>query len=92
MTTKCSITLTYDTYPKPLPLGTTQDPGLIVLIKRKLIQEATEAVRGAEAVGDAVLIATFRNDLDTLRRTLDLLVPPEMEELYLTEDERHGTN
>ena len=92
MANKCSIALMYDTYPKPLPLGTTQDPGLIVLIKRKLIQEATEAVRGAEAVGDAVLIATFRNDLDTLRKILDLLIPVELEELYLTDEERHGTN
>jgi hypothetical protein len=90
MTAKCSITLTYDTYPKPLPLGTTQDPGLIVLLKRKLIQEAAEALHGAEAVGDAVLIATFRNDLDTLRKTLDLLVPPELEQLYLTGEERFG--
>jgi hypothetical protein len=92
MTAKCSITLTYDTYPKPLPLGTTKDPEMIVLLKRKLIEEAAEALHGAEAVGDAVLIATFRNDLDTLRRTLDLLVPPEMEELYLRENERGSTN
>jgi len=92
MTAKCSITLMYDTYPKPLPLGTTQDPRLIVLIKRKLIQEATEALLGAEAVGDAVLIATFRNDLDTLRKTLDLLIPPDIEQLYLNEQEAFGTN
>ena len=82
----------YETYPKPLPLGTTQDPSLIVLLKRKLIQEATEALHGAEAVGDAVLIITFRNDLETLRKTLDLVISPELEQLYLTEEERHGTN
>ena len=92
MTSKCSITLTYDTYPKPLPLGTTEDPRLIVLLKRKLIQEAAEALHGAEAVGDAVLIATFQNDLDTLRKTLDLLIPPELEQLYLTQEETHGRN
>lgn len=92
MTSRCSITLTYDTYPRPLPLGTTQDPALIVLLKRKLIQEAAEAVHGAETVGDAVLIATFRNDLDTLQKTLDLLIPPELEQLYLTDEDRLGTN
>ena len=92
MATKCSITLTYDIYPKPLPLGTTQDPGLIVLLKRKLIQEAAEALHGAEAVGDAVLIATFRNDLETLQKTLNLLIPVELEELFLTQEERHGAN
>ena len=92
MTSKCSITLMYDTYPKPLPLGTTQNPGLLVLLKRKLMQEATEAVRGAEAVGDAVLIATFRNDLDTLQKTLDLLIPVELEELCLTKEDTHGRN
>lgn len=92
MADKCSIVLMYDTYPKPLPLGTTHDPSLIVLLKRKLIQEATEALSGAESVGDAVLIATFRNDLDTLQKTLDLLIPPELEKLYLAEQERHGQN
>ena len=76
MTSKCSITLTYDTYPKPLPLGTTQDTFLIVLLKRKLIQEAAEALCGAEAVGDAVLIATFQNDLNSTTKDTRFIDSP----------------
>ncbi len=81
--TKCSVVLMYETYPKAMPLGLTDDTHLKVLVKRQLIKEATEALLGAEALGDDVLIASFQSNIDRLRRTLDLLIPMELEGLYL---------
>ena len=77
----------YETYPKATPLGLTDAPHLKVLVKRQLIREATEALRGAEALGDDVLIASFQSGLDKLSKTLDLLIPLELEELYLNGEE-----
>ncbi|MFC1913213.1 hypothetical protein ACFLX7_03365 [Chloroflexota bacterium] len=87
---KCSVVLMYEGLQKPTPLGLTCDPRLKVLVKRQLIKEATEALRGAEALGDDVLIASFKSSVDKLRNTLDLLIPAELEELYLegAEDDR----
>lgn len=84
---KCSVVLMYETYPKAMPLGLTDDPRLKVLIKRQLIIEATEALRGAETLGDDVLIASFQSSLDKLQKTLDLLIPAELEELYLKDED-----
>ena len=75
MTTKCSVTLTYEGFGKPLPLGVTHDPHVTLVVRDQLILEAEQALRGAEAVGDVVLITTFKNDLDTLRRVLNLILP-----------------
>lgn len=83
MTDKCSVELVYETYPKPLPLGSTRDPRILIVVKRVLLQEAEDALRGAEVTGDDVLISTFRNDLDTLRKTLGLVIPQELEESVL---------
>ena len=73
----------YETYPKATPLGLTDDPRLKVLVKRQLIKEAIEALHGAEALGDDVLITSFQSSLDKLQKTLDLLIPRELENLYL---------
>lgn len=88
--TKCSVVLMYETHPRPLPLGLTDDPRLKVLVKRQLMKEAEEALRGAEAMRDEVLIASFRASLDKLRNTLDLLIPPEFEELYAGKEDEEG--
>jgi hypothetical protein len=80
---KCSVVLMYETYPKATPLGLTDDPRLKVMVKRLLIKEATDALRGAEALGDDVLIASFQCSLDRLQNTLNLLIPLEIEELFL---------
>ncbi|MFC1987595.1 hypothetical protein ACFLVH_03525 [Chloroflexota bacterium] len=77
----------YETYPKATPLGLTDDACLKVLVKRQLIREVSEALHGAETLGDEVLMASFQSSLDKLRKTLDLLIPPELEELYLTGDD-----
>ena len=38
----------YDTYPQPMPLALTEDPRTMVIVKRQVIQEAEEAIHGAE--------------------------------------------
>ena len=73
----------YESYPKATPIGLTDDARLKVLVKRQLIKEAMEALRGAKVLGDDVLITSFQSSLDRLRNTLDLLIPSELEELYL---------
>lgn len=85
--TKCSVVLMYETMPKPLPLGWTNDQRIKVIVKRQLLQEAEEALRGAEVLKDEVLIASFQASLDKLRTTLDLLIPPEFEEFYFQSEE-----
>ena len=80
---KCSVVLMYEGFQKPTPLGLTNDARLKVLVKRQLIKEATEALRGAEALGDDVLIASFQSGIERLQKTLDLLIPTELEGLYL---------
>jgi hypothetical protein len=54
----------------------------LVHAKRQLLREATEALRGAEVLKDEVLITDFRGSLNKLQEMLDLLIPPELEELY----------
>ena len=72
----------YEGYTKPMHLGLTDDPRIKILVKRQLIKEATEALCGAEALGDGVLIASFQSSLDRLHKILDLLIPTELEGLY----------
>lgn len=81
MMSKCSVVLMYEGFQKPTPLGLTNDARLKVLIKRQLIKEATDALHGAEALEDDVLIVSFKANLEKLRNTLDLLIPPELEEV-----------
>jgi hypothetical protein len=71
----------YESHPKGMPVGLTDNNLLKVLVKRQLIKEATQAVDGAKVVGDEVLIAHFQSHLEELTNTLDMLIPPELEEL-----------
>ena len=84
---KCSIALVYEAYPK-----TTFESRLKVLVKRQLIREAEAALHEAQELGDDVLVASFQGGLQKLQSTLDLVIPPEVERLYVEEDERRGTN
>ena len=87
---KCSVVLMYETMPKPLPLGWTSDERVKVIVKRQLIKEAEETLRGAKTLKDEVVIASFQASLDKLRQTLDLVIPPELENLYLGQDDEEG--
>jgi hypothetical protein len=72
----------YESYPKAVPLGMTDDPRIKILVKRQLIKEAEEALAGAKALNDDVLVMSFESSLRKLKDTLDLLIPPEIEGLY----------
>jgi len=80
---KCSIALVYEGFPKPVFLGITYDAQLKVLVKRQLLKEARDALQEAETLGDDVLVCSFTSTLDKLQKTLDLVVPPEVEDLCL---------
>jgi acetolactate synthase small subunit len=73
-------------------VGITQDQRTLVLVKRQILKEARNALDAAQDVGDDVLIADVEGTLDKLEKTLDLLIPSQVEELYLTDEERRGTN
>jgi hypothetical protein len=80
---KCAIVVVYESGLKQaLPVGQSYDARLLVHAKRQLLREATEALRGAEVLKDEVLITDFRGSLNKLQGMLDLLIPPELEELY----------
>lgn len=84
----CSVAVLYEGYPKPVFVGITRDQRTLVLVKRQLIEEAQGALREAEDMEDEVLIADIRGTLDKLQRTLDLVIPPELEHLYAPQEER----
>jgi len=88
---KCSVVLIYGIYPKPMPLGMTEDPKTKVIVKRQLIKEARQKLEAVEGIDD-VLQASFQSSLERLQRTLDLLIPPELEGLYLHKDEDGDDN
>jgi len=83
---KCYIELVYDTIPKPLPVAITDDARLIVLVKRQVLEEARARYREVEGF-DPILEVEFLGTLRKLENTLNMIIPPEMEELILGE---HG--
>ena len=80
----CSVAILYEGYSKPVFVGITRDQRTLVLVKRQLLAEAEAAVQGARQLGDDILIADLQGTLNRLRQTLDLLIPPEVEQLYMT--------
>jgi hypothetical protein len=85
MVAKCSVALMYESpdLSRGIAIGLTDDPALKVLTKRILIRQAEEALHEAESLRDDVLITSFQSELDKLRNTLDLLIPPDLEALYV---------
>jgi len=88
----CSVAILYQGYSKPVFVGITQDPRTLVLVKRQILKEARDALAAARDVGDDILIADVQGTLNKLEKTLDLLIPGEIEALFLTEDEKHSAN
>lgn len=80
---KCAVALIYEGPGKPMPLCMTDDQRLKVLVKRQVLSEAEQALNGAEIIGDQVLIVGFKSNFEKLRNTLDLVIPPEMEDFFL---------
>lgn len=89
---KCFVALMYDGYGKPMPLGVTQNQRTLVIVKRQLIKEAKAGVDGAKVVGDEILSLSFQGSLDRLKKTLDALIPPELEELYTDNEDDTTTD
>jgi len=79
---KCAVALIYEGAARPYTLCLTDDQRLKVLVKRQVLLEAQQALNGAETLHDTVLIESFKGNLDKLQRTLDALIPPELEVLY----------
>jgi hypothetical protein len=79
---KCRVELVYDAMGKPFPIGVTFDLRTIVMVKRQILKEAEEDYEGIKDV-DQVLCMEHWGNLKRLKGTLDLLIPPETEELVL---------
>jgi hypothetical protein len=80
---KLWVQLVYDVPPKPLPVAVTIDRKLAVLVKRQALKEARERLDLVKDADD-VLRVEFGGELRKLEDTLNLLIPPELEELILS--------
>lgn len=83
---KCYVELVYDSTLKPLPVAITDDLKTVVIVKRQVLKEARERHEQAKGM-DTILEIEFLGALRKLENTLNMLIPPEMEELALTENE-----
>jgi hypothetical protein len=81
---KVWVQLTYDAMGKPYPIGETDNPRILVLVKHQLLTEAQEKSKLAEGA-DEVLGVAWKFDLCRLQDLLNLLIPPEIEELMLSD-------
>jgi hypothetical protein len=79
---KVRVVIIYEAMGEQIPLGTTDDLRTSVLVKRQLIRDAEERYEAVKSY-DEVLATEFGGALSKLRTTLDLVIPPEMEELAL---------
>ena len=82
---KCRVEFVYDAMGKPFPVGVTFDLRTLVLVKRQILREAEDEYEAIKDV-DQVLCIEHWDNLKRLRDTLDLLIPPETEELVLSHD------
>ena len=82
---KCRVEFVYDAMGKPFPVGVTFDLRTLVLVKRQILREAEDEYEAIKDV-DPVLCIEHWDNLKRLRDTLDMLIPPETEELVLPQD------
>lgn len=82
---KCRVEFVYDAKGKPFPIGATFDLRTLVLVKKQILKEAEEEYEAVKGV-DRVLCIEHWDNLKRLRDTLDMLVPPDTEELVLSQD------
>jgi hypothetical protein len=80
---KCRVELVYDAMGLPYPIGCTFDQRILVLVKRQVLKEAEQDYERAKD-NDEVLRIDQLGNLKRLRDTLDLLIPPETEEIALS--------
>jgi hypothetical protein len=82
---KIWVELRYGVMPHGTLLSLTDNPRLLVLTKREILGRLK--TRLAEVVGaDEILELIDRSELDRLQKVLDMLIPPELEALYLSQD------
>lgn len=84
---RCRIEFVYDAMGKPFPVGVTFDAKTLALVKQQILKEAREEYEAIKDV-DPVLCVEHWGNLNRLRDTLDMLVPPETEDLLLSQDRR----
>ena len=79
---KCRVELVYDAMGQPYPIGVTFDRRIMVLVKRQVLKEAEQDYRNVKDI-DEVLCVEHLANLKRLRDTLDMLIPPETEDMIL---------
>ena len=79
---RCAAALIYEGISKPYTLCLTDDPRIKALIKKQVLREAEEALKGARVLGDPVILASFEGNLQRLRKTLDQVIPAELGDLF----------
>ena len=84
---KCRVEFVYDAMGKPFPIGVTFDLKTLALVKQQIIKEAREEYEVIKDV-DQVLSVEHWGNLNRLSDTLDMLIPPEIEDLLLSQDRR----
>lgn len=77
---KVHVVIMYEAMGQQVPLGMTDDLRTAVLVKRQLLRDAEDRYETVKSC-DQVLATEFSGTLSKLRTTLDLVIPPEVEEL-----------
>jgi hypothetical protein len=67
---------------QPFPIGCTFDQRTLVLVKKQILKEAIEDYNSVKDIDEVLRVEHYAN-FRRLKETLDLLIPPEMEELVL---------
>jgi len=79
---KVWIELRYGSIPKGVLLAISENPRLLVLVKRDILKRIERRVEEVEGE-DEILETIDRSELEKQRSVLDMLIPPETEELML---------
>ena len=82
---KCRVEFVYDAMGKAFPVGVTFDLRTLVLVKRQILKEAQDEYSAIKNI-DPVLRMEHGANLKRLKNTLDMLIPPETEELVLSQN------
>ena len=88
---RCRIEFIYDAMGKPFPIGVTFDLKTLILVKQQILKEARQEYEAIKDI-DRVLCVEHWGNLNRLRDTLDMLVPPEIEDLLLSQGDRGAEN
>ena len=79
---KVWLEIRYGSMPKGVLIGVTSNPKLLILAKRDWLQKIKKRLAEVEGL-DQVLEIINKSELEKQQKVLDLLIPPETEELVL---------